>query len=228
GSALHAVVAILAALHRREHAGSGCYIDLSELEVSVLLLADLVARNLSGETIRALGNNDGVHFPQGGFRCAGDDRWIALGVVDDASWGGLCTLLGRADWAQDPLLRSPAARRTRAAEIDSAIAAWASTREPLQAMLELQRHLVPAGVAHDAASLLEDSHLRDRAFFVDIAHDEVGLHPVYAPIWRIDGGAASFSRPAPMLGADNEYVLRELLGLSAADFDSLVSDKVVY
>jgi len=228
GSALHAAAAILAALRRRDRTGAGCYIDVSELEVSVLLLADLVARNLGGETIRASGNSDGEHFPQGGFRCAGDDRWIALGVVDDASWSGLCALLDRADWSSDPALRSVAGRRSRAAEIDAAIRAWAASRAPAQAMLELQQHGVPAGVAHDAKSLLADPHLRERGFFVDLTHPEVGVHPVYAPIWRIAGGEASIDRPAPVLGADNDYVLRDVLGLPAGEVDALVAAKVVY
>ena len=77
---------------------------MSELEVSILLLSDLVARDLGGETIRATGNQDGRHVPQGAYRCAGDDAWIALSVVDAGSWRGLCAALERDDWAADPAL----------------------------------------------------------------------------------------------------------------------------
>jgi benzylsuccinate CoA-transferase BbsF subunit len=228
GSALHAAAAILAALHRRNRTGDGCYIDLSELEVSILLLGDLVARDLGGTAVGASGNADGVHFPQGAFRCAGDEKWIALSVIDGTSWNGLCTLLGREDWVRDPNLGTPEGRRARGEEIDAAIAAWTFSRAGDDAMLELQRNGVPAGVAHDAQSLLGDPHLSAREFFATLVHREVGPHPVYAPIWRIDGAVEPFETPAPMLGADNEYVLGSLLGLPAAEIESLVAAQVVY
>jgi benzylsuccinate CoA-transferase BbsF subunit len=227
GSALHAAAAILAALHRRNRTGVGCYIDLSELEVSILLLGDLVATDLGGTAVVASGNADHLHFPQGAFRCAGE-KWIALSVVDETSWRGLCTLLGREDWQQDPDLRTAEGRRARAEEIDAAIGAWTSSRAGHDAMLALQRNSIPAGVAHDAQSLLADPHLAARQFFATLVHREVGPHPVYAPIWRIDGEAEPFETPAPMLGADNDYVLGSLLGLSAAEIESLVAAQVVY
>jgi benzylsuccinate CoA-transferase BbsF subunit len=228
GSALHAAAAILAALRRRDRTGVGCYIDLSELEVSILLLADAVARDLGGETIRATGNQDGRHFPQGAWRCAGDDAWIALTVIDERSWQGLCAALGRADWGSDPALRSLEGRKARAADICDAIAAWAVARERHDAMLELQGHHVPAGEAHDAKSLLADPQLVERRFFASIVHPEVGPHPVYAPIWRVGGESNRFETAAPMLGADNVYVLARILGVAPRDIEALAAERIVY
>ena len=228
GSALHAAAAILAALHRRDRTGAGCHIDVSELEVSVLLLGDLVARELAGECVCATGNSDGVAFPQGAFRCAGDDRWIALSVVDRASWEGLCGLLGRDDWLRDPTLDAPEGRRARAAEIEREIGRWTSERAAHDAMQALQRNAVPAGVAHDAKTLLADPHLGERGFFATLAHPEAGEHRVYGPIWRIDGAGDRFATPAPRLGEDNDAVLGSLLGLSRGEIDALVAERVVF
>jgi crotonobetainyl-CoA:carnitine CoA-transferase CaiB-like acyl-CoA transferase len=228
GSALHAAAAIVAALHRRERTGAGAYIDLSELEVSVLLLGDVLARELAGATVRASGNDDGVYAPQGSYRCDGDDAWVALSVVNDESWRGLCTTVGREDWVHDASLSDASARRARRVEIDSAIGAWTAQRPAHEAMLVLQRHGVAAAVAHDTRSLLADPHLAARRFFVSIDHPEVGPHPVYAPIWRLDGVDTKLPKAAPVLGADNDYVLGDLLGLRRAEIDALVSEKVVF
>jgi len=228
GSALHAAAAILAALWRRDRTGLGCYIDLSELEVSILLLADAVAQDLGGATIRATGNLDGRHLPQGAWRCAGDDAWIALTVVDKPSWRGLCAALGRADWAEDPALQTVEGRKEHALEIDSAIAAWAATRERHDAMVTLQRHHVPSGEAHHAKSLLADPQLAERGFFASVVHPEVGPHPVYAPIWRVHGDTTRFDAAAPVLGADNAYVLERILGIAPADIQALAAEHIVY
>jgi crotonobetainyl-CoA:carnitine CoA-transferase CaiB-like acyl-CoA transferase len=228
GSALHAAAAIVAALQRRRTTGCGAYIDLSELEVSVLLLGDLVARDLGGAPVHATGNCDGFHAPQGAYRCAGDDAWIALSVVDAQSWNGLCTLLEHSDWSSDPALGTPAGRRERLAEIDGAIAKWALQRSAHDTMLALQRHGVPAGVAHDARSLLDDPQLRARGFFVSIDHPEVGRHPVYGPIWRLEGVDPTVEKAAPMLGEANAYVLREVLGVLPHEMETMIAERVVY
>lgn len=228
GSALHAGAAILAALLRRDRTGAGCYIDVSELEVSILLLSDLVARELGGAAVGASGNADGDCFPQGAFPCAGADRWIALSVTDPSSWIGLCTLLGRTDWGRDAHLGLAAGRRAIAIEIEAAITAWTSGRSPQDAMLELQSRGVPAGVAHDAETLLADPHLAKRGFFRPIVHPEAGVLQVYAPIWRVDGAKDAFDTPAPLLGADNEYVLGSLLGLRPTEIGSLIAEQIVH
>jgi crotonobetainyl-CoA:carnitine CoA-transferase CaiB-like acyl-CoA transferase len=228
GSALHAAAAILAALHRRGRTRAGCHIDVSELEVSVLLLGDLVTRELAGDRVRATGNSDGTAFPQRAFRCAGDDRWIALSVVDAASWKGLCTLLGRDDWLRDPALETSEGRRVHGPAIERAIAHWASSRDGYEAMVDLQRHGIPAGVAHDARTLLADPHLSERGFFATLVHPEAGEHRVYGPIWRIVGADDRFDTPAPALGADNDYVLDALLGISRDEIASLVAERIVY
>jgi crotonobetainyl-CoA:carnitine CoA-transferase CaiB-like acyl-CoA transferase len=227
GSALHGAAAILAALERRRRTGAGCYIDLSELEVSVLLLADLVARNLGGETIEAAGNGDGRHAPQGAYRCAGD-RWLALTVDDAASWTGLCRTLGRPAWAADATLATAQGRRARRTEIDAAIAAWSAQRDDVAAMTALQANGVAAGIAHDAQSLLSDPQLVARGFFATLVHPEVGPHPVYAPVWRIEGAATAFGKPAPVLGADNRYVLEDLLGLNGERIAELEASGIVH
>ncbi|HVO90306.1 MAG TPA: CoA transferase [Casimicrobiaceae bacterium] len=227
GSALHAAAAILAGLRRRERTGTGTYIDLSELEVSVLLVGDQVSRDLAGSRVQATGNGDGLHFPQGSYRCAGDDAWVALTVGDRASWEGLCRLLRREDWLRDAALATASGRRERIVEIDAAIAEWTRSRSPSDAMLALQRHGVPSGAAHHAQSLLSDPHLNARHFFVSLDHAEVGHHPVYGPIWLFDGTDTTL-RAAPVLGADNDPVLREVLGLPAAEVESLTAERAVY
>jgi benzylsuccinate CoA-transferase BbsF subunit len=89
-SALYACFAIVAALERRDVTGEGRYIDLSELEVSTLLLADLLVQ-FPGEEIPSAyaGDSDPYCFPQGTYPCAGDDEWVTLSIEDEASWAGL-------------------------------------------------------------------------------------------------------------------------------------------
>jgi crotonobetainyl-CoA:carnitine CoA-transferase CaiB-like acyl-CoA transferase len=227
-SAIHGAAAILAALHERERTGKGCHIDVSELEVSILLLGDLVAESLNGAEVQRLGNSDAHHFPHGCYACAGEDAWIAVSVPDAEAWRGLCRLLGRSDWDADKRLATSEGRRALAGAIEGAISAWARDREAGAAMRELQASSVPAAVANTARTLLGDPQLAARGFFQVVEHPETGPQPLYGPIWRFDGEARRIDRHAPLLGADNDYVLGTLLGLAPEAIAALAAEKVVY
>jgi benzylsuccinate CoA-transferase BbsF subunit len=209
-SALYACFAILNALRRRDETGEGCYIDLSELEVSALLLADLGVQ-FPGETIpqEFVGNNDPYIVPQNTYPCKGDDAWIMISVDGERAWSGLCAVLGTLNWADDPAMSTPEGRQRSLPAIEREIARWTRARGAHEAFEILQAHDVPAGVALTIAELLDDAQLRSRDFFREVLHPEVGLQTIYAPIWRFDGVAGE-TRPAPLLGADTETVLSAL------------------
>ena len=228
GSALHAATAILAALHDRERTGRGCYIDISELEVSVLLLGDLASESFNGHPDKPYGNADPFVFPHDCYRCAGDDGWLALSIPDVRAWKGLCEVLVRKDWATETGLDSVEGRRARSDEIERAIREWCLAREPREAMEELQAHGVPAAIPNTARTLLSDPHLVARGFFQTVEHSEAGPQPIYGPIWRFQREALPIAGAAPMLGADNDYVLGKLLGLARAEIAELACEKIVY
>ena len=205
-SALFGAFEILAALRRRDASGEGCYIDLSELEVSVTLLSDLFVRFPDGNIPPEWhGNDDPYDVPQGAYRCAGDDRWIVVAVEDRAAWRGLCAAIGRPQWRDDDAFATRQARRRRRAEIDAAISAWTATLTPQDAFETLQASGVAAGIAQDIPGLLADPQLHARGYFRTVEHAEVGPQVVYGPIWTIEGVPLEV-RPAPLVGADTAEV----------------------
>ena len=72
------------------------------------------------------------------------------------------------------------------------------------------------------SDLLEDEHLRDRGFFVEVEHPELGKSFTYvgAPYifhetpWRI-------RRRAPLLGEDNVFVYHKQMGLPIEKLSAL-------
>ncbi|MBS0320775.1 MAG: CoA transferase [Proteobacteria bacterium] len=227
GSALHAAVAILAALHARKRSGAGCYVDLSELEVSVLMVGDLATRALAGGEVAPTGNAGGDHFPQGVFRCAGDDAWLAVSVVDDTSWAGLCDVVGAPAWKGDPELATVAGRRRAAPQLETRIGAWCATRNAIAAMGELQRAGVPAGAVYNVPQLLSDVQLAARGYFETVHNAETGAQRVYGALWRFDGNPVPINGPAPTLGQSNREVLARL-GLGDEHVRALHAARVVY
>ena len=78
----------------------------------------------------------------------------------------------------------------------------------------LQSAGVPAGVVQRSSDLLKDPQLAHRGFYRYMDHPEMGNVPYTGHQFRISGHDSGPRFPAPLLSQDNEYVLRELLGMS--------------
>ncbi|MBN9494604.1 CoA transferase, partial [bacterium] len=91
----HAVVAILAALERRDRTGQGAHIDIALTESAIpFMLESFTHYAATGELMPRRGNIDPDAAPTGAYRCAGADDWVAIAVRTDAQWTALCSAAG--------------------------------------------------------------------------------------------------------------------------------------
>jgi crotonobetainyl-CoA:carnitine CoA-transferase CaiB-like acyl-CoA transferase len=138
-AALHAALAVLAALRHRHRTGEGQFIDMSQWEAAVGLgIEALMDDVMNGTQPAAQGNRDLVEAPQGVFRCAGEDEWVAIACWSDAQWSALARAIGRDDLERDERFASAAGRKREEAKLEAAIAAWTATRTPEQVVESLQ------------------------------------------------------------------------------------------
>lgn len=220
---LQAALATLAALEYRERTGRGQHVDLSQLEAMAAHMGTSVAGAAgAGVTAQPIGNGHRTFSPHGVFRCLGADRWCAITVRDVGEWESLCRVIGREDWVGDELLASSDARRAREKDICDAIEKWTRVRPTAIVEEALSRVGVPAGAVQDGRDLVEnDVHLRDREFFVAAEHPVAGtfLHEG-VPI-RMSASPGGVRTAAPVLGADTDSVLSNILGYSHSRIEAL-------
>ncbi len=207
--------AILAALDHRRRTGEGQYIDLSQSECSQqFIVPALLDFQLNGHVLKRMGNRSLVHAPHGVFPCAGEDRWVAVVVETDAQWDGLREALGNPAWAANPSLDTPAGRLADQDELERQLAAWTASRTVDEVEAVLQGHGVPAFRSATSEDLHADPQLAHRRHFIEAEHAELG--PVIIENSRVilSETPAAIRRAGPVYGQDNEYVLRDLLGLT--------------
>ena len=71
-------------------------------------------------------------------------------------------------------------------------------------------------------------HLHDRGYFTPITHPAAGTHVYPGPLAKLAHTAdVPPFRPAPTLGEHNEYVFKELLGLSDQQYQALIDDQII-
>ena len=211
--------AVLLALIHRSRTVQGQWVDLSQFEALSSLLETLMLDLSAGQSAKNQRRN-GNRLPHGGgaphgvYRCKGDDRWVAITVFTGEDWGRFVAATSNPQWSEDDRFSSVASRNRYADELDSLVESWTLLRTPEDAMEALQAAGVSAGVVQTGADLAQDSHLKDRGFFRRVADAKGEIRTVEGAPYKLSRTPGEVSKGAPEFGADQTYVLREVLGMS--------------
>ena len=222
------VFSLLAALHHSQETGKGQYIQVSMANTVIATLSEQVMDSaLNGRHQGSQENQEAGKAPHNVYRSQGLDRWVAIAVTNEEEWSALCSATGHPEWASDERFADPVSRWRNQGELDRLVTQWTLERTDYEAMHTLQGAGVPAGPILNAAGLADDPHLKERGNFITLGQDEGKPEPHVAHPWRSSDVPQPFYRPAPKLGENNEYVLKELLGISEERIGELRVDGVL-
>ena len=227
----HTVFAVMAALMSRLSTGLGQFIDVSQAQTAAVTIPEaLLDYVANGREPERIGNADLVLAPHGCYPCKGVDRWIVIAVSEDGEWRSLCWVLGRSDWAEDYRLSSALGRTRHTEELDRILAEETGSWDAHRLMSALQAAGVAAGAVLDSKDLLFDPHLRGRRFYEVVSHHpstEMPPLPYAGRPWKLSGTPAGSPEAAPLMGEHNEFVLRELMGMSQGEIARLEEERVI-
>jgi crotonobetainyl-CoA:carnitine CoA-transferase CaiB-like acyl-CoA transferase len=224
-----AAFALMSALHHRAKTGEGQRIDVSQYEAVVGLLPQGVMEYSLNQRVRERqGNRDDIMAPHGVYRCRGKDQWVSIAVATDAEWDAMTEATGHPEWAQDERFSDALQRWSNQDILDKLIQDWTEGYTHYEVMHTLQAVGVAAVATFTSAELMDDPHLKDREFFVDVDHPEVGSHKLTGPPWKMSDNPGRITRSGPLIGQDNEYVFCDLLGLPSQELNDLIERGVVY
>ena len=220
--------ALMTALRRRLKTGSGCLVDLSQREVTTMLLGEAILDfSVTGRIAGTMGNRHRDMAPQGVYPCSGEDMWVAISVSSDEEWESLCKVMGQPHLATDSRFADPKSRRNNHDDIDLVISTWTETQDHYQVMYLLQAQGVPAAPVLKGGEVIDDPHLESRGFWDVVNHPEAGTYKQVTTPWLLSNSPRATSTPAPGLGEHNYQVLSGLLGLSKSEIDTLAQKGVI-
>jgi crotonobetainyl-CoA:carnitine CoA-transferase CaiB-like acyl-CoA transferase len=228
-------LAILSAIYHREMTGEGQWIDASQSEVGLYLTAvPLLDYQVNGRVFQRAGNRSpyGTAAPEGIYRCAGQDRWIAISCETDEEWNRLAKEAGHPEWLERTEFGTLAARQQHRAALDRLVESWTTGCEPFGLMGRLQEAGIAAGVAQTAEDRADrDPQLRELEWLTELDATDLGRWPVAAPSVKMSdtpqfiGGPVG--RAAATYGEHNYEMYNEALGLSAGEVDELAEEGVI-
>ena len=146
----YAAIAALMALHHRARTGEAQHVDMSQIECGMVVSAvPMLDYQVNGRSYERVGNRSRypATAPHNTYPCAGDDRWIAIAVDDEAQWTALCDVLGLDDLLDDARFVDMGSRKTNEDALDALIVGVTGEREPFQSDARAAgTRGVPAGV----------------------------------------------------------------------------------
>jgi crotonobetainyl-CoA:carnitine CoA-transferase CaiB-like acyl-CoA transferase len=228
-------LSVLAALYHRDLTGEGQWIDASQTEAGIMLTqVPVLDWAANGQAWERSGNRAAYQStaPQGIYRCAGDDRWIAVTCASEDHWRALAHLAGHDEWLADPRFGTVESRIAHHDPLDAALDEWTRSFEPYDLMMRLQSAGVPAGVCQTAGDRCDnDPQLRHLGWLTELTGTRIGRWPLAEVPVRMSrtppylGGRPD--RAAPLYGEDNAAILTGLLGMSEDEVAELTEQGVL-
>lgn len=223
---INAYAAIMTALFARTRTGSGTWVQASLLETAVSLLGYHGVSWLQGSILpRREGSGVWHLVPYQAFRCT--NGHLLAGATNDAAWRRFCEAIDRPELAGDERFRDNELRVRNRDQLvpmleerfaTNTVAHWTARLEargvavaPLQTVDQVLAH--PQVLANGMVQIARGA-------------DGSAVPLLGTPFKLEDGGGVATTAP-PVLGADTDAVLREVLGYSDEMIRSLHAEGAV-
>lgn len=208
---------VLLGLIGRQRFGVGAHIVTSHLAMTLAMQASRVAETLgTGKAVPRMGSASSASAPNQCFATQ-DKSYIAVTAQTQSQWSALCDVIGMSELTEDTRFATNIDRVQNQAALAKIIGDKIITKPARWWTIRFAQADVPASPVFDANTLVNNAHIRDNNFLVDVAPDHTGPMMSGGLPWTFSKTPASMAQPTPAPGADTEAVLRDGFG---ADVES--------
>jgi crotonobetainyl-CoA:carnitine CoA-transferase CaiB-like acyl-CoA transferase len=224
-SSMYAAVGILLALYQREKTGKGQVIDISMFETAASWLGYFPHHYWHrGEEPVRLGMRHQYITPYGPY-LASDGKYVGVACASQADWEIFCRdVVQRPELLNDARFKTTEARRKNRDALEEIIVACFREHPSEVWLKRLEAARLPYGSVNNVAEVLSHPQMIARNMIREI-DSPVGRVPVMATPLHLSDSPQRLD-PVPVLGGDNESILREL-GYSDSEIAAFKRDKVI-
>ena len=239
-------IAAAAAIKQARETGAGSHVDLSQVETGLALVGPMLTEYLTSgsrppasypggnKSVDETGTDVGFRgdlapisdiFPTSG---GGTNDWIALTISSQENWLALQKLIPGLTQFSDLDFDSLYQRNLDIAEV---ISEFTSQQDKYSLAETLAGEGIPAAPVQGGADRMErDPQLTERGLLQTTMHPQLGEHRVQAlPYLSLGSERRWFFRSQyPVLGANNEDVLRTILGLTDDEIRDLNDGNILW
>ncbi len=225
---MYASNAILAALRHRDKTGEGQMIDVALLDTQIAWLVNEATNYfLSGEIPLRRGNAHPNIVPYQVFPTS--DGYFILAVGNDRQFAKFCDFAGKAELASDSRFITNEQRLHNREDLADEIRKLTVTKTSGEWIDSLSALGVPSGAVSNLEQTFKDPHVLHRGMRISMPHALAGSSSVDLlgnPL-KLSKTPVTYRKAPPVMGADTNEVLEELLGLDDAGRQALRDDELI-
>lgn len=205
---LNGFAATLTAIYGAQLSGTGQHVDVAGMEIQAATLEGSGPRAAyTGEFMKRRGNHgmalSGVYPCKDGY----------VGILSTArNWPAIVAMLGQPELMTDPRFGTTANRRANDDALQAIMYQWFMDHTKAEVFDTAGRTKAPVSPVLSVAELFDSPQLRQRNFFRQVEHPELGRQRYPGPPFVMSETPLEMM-PAPLLGQHTAEVLSEFAGV---------------
>ena len=216
----------LAGLTYARATGKGQAIDLAQYEAIHKTLGGTMLEYFQKDVVRERSGNRAQGFqPLDAFQAS--DGWVVLGALGEEKFDAVCRVIGL-DPAEEKWKNARIQIETiEGIEWDALLRGWINEHTAAEVVHAMNEVKVPCSSIMSSKDIAQNPHYKARSMHIEWEDEQVGrvkgigIAPKFSvtpgKIWRGSVG----------VGADNQSIYGEMLGVSANDLEQLRRDKII-
>jgi crotonobetainyl-CoA:carnitine CoA-transferase CaiB-like acyl-CoA transferase len=219
-TAVYAAQAVCAALVARGRTGLGQHIRLSMLDAMV---AFLWPEAMAQYTVVGR-ENAPQPAPRPDLIFKTVDGYITVGSLSDAEWRGLCAVIDRPQWIDDPRFKTPSARSQNAAERLARVGEIIATGDSQGWLDRLDAADVPCAPILKRGEVMDNAQIINNKLIELMDQPMLGRVRQPRPAALFDLTPAGIAGPAPRIGEHTDAILMEA-GYTEGEIEDLKTSR---
>ncbi len=225
-SGYYATIGIVSALYERKTSGLGQYLDIAMMDCGIASLEQNVAHyTFSGASPVRLGNahstvgcTNSYETSDGSLYISCSSNAIAMRIAD---------AIGHPELKEDSRFASNADRAVNRDFIDVLINTWTSQRTRAEIIGVFDEAHIPCGPVNTIEDMVKDPHTTQRGMLYSFEHPKAGTITVAGSPLRFSRTPVREPVMAAALGANNQEIYGDALGISSAKLGELEKNGII-
>jgi CoA:oxalate CoA-transferase len=222
----NAAIAILAALHYKNVAGEGQYIDIS-MQDSIWAMVFPDRANYFDTLVppQRIGNRLSSSSPFGSYHAR--DGYVVICTITDGQWQNVLKAIEREDLCDDERFITRVQRAKNMEEVESLVNDWLKDKTVEEALAVLKKCKVPASSVPTFEQVINDPQIQHREMIVEVEQPISGKVKVGGSVYKMSKTPGNRKLSIPLVGEHNQEIYGDLLGIDPEEMERLKEEGAI-
>lgn len=222
-----AAFAVMCAIRARNATGRGQVVDIALIEpILTVLGTQPIMYDQLGLIQQRCGNRSSANAPRNTYQTA-DGRWLAISTSSSSVAERLMRLVGWPEVVNEPWFATASGRVRHVDELDRRVGDWIRTRPAADVIRAVEQAEAAVAPVYDITDIFQDEHFAALDSITRVADPDLGQVRMQNVMFRLSQTPGRISFAGKQLGADNERILVEQLGVALEDLPRLRAEGVI-